>query len=151
MNNQVVKRSFAFWNRPWAALAGVLMGVAIAESSVINTAWQAYDQRNPVVRMSAYDIQRGQDNVLLRMRGRKIRDCVYITIRAYSVRNGVLHEANIERVDLPQDGSTKPPGKDYDLGLWRVHPVDQFDGVEVYVKHSCNGRLVTTRIAEVKA
>ncbi len=138
----------AMRNAPWTALVAVIFGVSIAPGGGFDWAYALYDDVSPVVSMRGKIVDRGPDQVVLHIEGEKHRHCQYITIRGYALRDNLLHDANIERVDRPMDGHTKPPGS-YSIGLWRVWPVAQATAVKVFVKHSCDGRLVTTEVADV--
>lgn len=133
---------------PITVVLAVLVGVAIAPGGGFDWLYALYDDVRPVVTMSGTLVSRDADSALIDIAGEKHRSCQFLSIRAYSMRDGTLMDANIERVDRPQDGHTKPVGR-YDIGRWRVWPVKHAVGVKVYVKHSCDGRLVLTKISEV--
>ena len=112
---------------------------------------KAFDRAYPVVEMSGTLLRATDNEVVVSIAGRKLRDCQYLRITAYAVgSDGVMRDAYIERVDHPEKGETKPIGA-YDIGAWRVWPTHGAAAVRVYVHHVCGSRLVTTLIADVSA
>ena len=135
--------------RPWAAGIGVFIGVLIAPGGGVDWAYSLYDELRPVVRMSGRIVERSGESILLSITGEKLRACEYLAMRAYAERDGRLLDVNAARVDRPEDRHTKPRGV-FDLGQWRVWPVDGASAVLVYSTHSCDGRLVVSKLAEVR-
>jgi hypothetical protein len=133
-------------------LFSVLTVYILATSGATLNLLNLYDHFFPVVRMEGRIVSKDPSgSVLVHVWGEKLRDCQFIQIDSYSLsRTGILRDANEERAeDLPADGGTKPPGV-YDLGVWRIYPVVAGSTrVQMFVEHSCNGRLVYTNIADV--
>lgn len=106
----------------------------------------------PVVSMQGELVASPKDGyAVIRMSGTKNRgvECEYRGLQAFGERvAGPVVDLRIARLDLPEEGTTKPSGA-YDIGTWRVWPVDGVQNVTVYVSHSCNGKKVATLIAEV--
>lgn len=135
---------------PWTVLAGVALGLVLAPGGGVDWAYSLYDDLYPVVRMHGILVSNDRLNgAVLRISGDKLRPCVFLAVRPYAERDGLLVDVNTERVDRPSDGHTKPTGS-YDIGLWRVWPVTGAQRVKMFVKHSCDGRLVVTKIADVE-
>lgn len=133
---------------PWAAAIGVFIGVLVAPGGSFDWAWAFYDDFRPVVSMTGKIVDTKPGEISIFISGEKHRACQYLAIRAYAEHDGLLTDVNIERIDRPQDGHTKPPGA-YRIGTWRVWPTTGAKSVKVYVQHSCDGRLVSTKIAHV--
>lgn len=133
---------------PWTAALGIAAGLAIAPGGGFDWAWALYDDLRPVLSMEGQVVSRTPTDVVVAIRGTKHRACQYLAIRAYAERDGLLVDANSERVDRVEDGHTKPPGV-YDIGNWRIWPIDGATVVKMYAKHSCDGRLVISKVAEV--
>lgn len=137
------------WSRPWAALAGIAVGVLIAPGGGMDWAYALYDKVRPVVRMSGRIVERDAGVVVIAIDGAKLRACEYLAIRAYADVGWRLLDVNATRVDRPEDRHTKPIGV-FDLGRWRVWPTDEASAVLMYSTHSCDGRLVVSKLAEVR-
>ena len=134
-------------------VSGIMIGLVLAPGSVLDWLYGAYDVAHPVARMSGRLIEHDAESALVDISGEKLRRCDYIGIRAYSSGGPIDRSsdinANLERVDRPEDGHTKPPGKYY-IGRWRVWPVAGATLVEIYTTHLCDGRKVVTKVAEVR-
>lgn len=108
----------------------------------------------PVVKMQGDLVAKtSAGEALIHIYGAKLRgeECVYKGLQAFGDRAaGPVVDLRIARVDLPEGSNTKPAGG-YDIGAWRVWPVQGLIQVNVYVTHDCGtGRLWATKIAEVK-
>lgn len=143
-----------FWFLLLAPILGVLLGSYL---STLNIHDRVSFWWTPVVTMTGELIAPPTDSyVVIRMRGTKHRgaECEYKGIQAVGDRLvGEAVDLHISRVDMPELGNTKPQG-DYDIGTWRVWPVDGVRTVVVYVTHHCmndDGRVsrVATQIAKV--
>jgi hypothetical protein len=77
-------------------------------------------------------------------------ECHVVRIYGYSVEaDGTLNSATATRVDMPATGVTHIAGR-YDIGVWLIRPVmADAVSVRVYTDHSCIGRIVKTKIADV--
>lgn len=135
----------------WTVLLAAFAGFFLAP--VGQTWWRSvlygYDDARPVVVMTGKLVSRNGDEVYIHMGGKKMRQCDYLRVQAYSrAMDGRLSDSYIRRVDIAERGDSKPIGA-FDLGTWRIWPVGDAVGVVVYVQHDCDGRLVTTKIADV--
>ena len=146
-----MKRAWdTFMRYPIALTVGAAVGLTLSPISfgVMDWVLQGYDRWHPVVEMTGEVVGKTRDAVDIHISGEKKRDCTYIQLQAYGVRPNALHDLNIQRLGVVERGDTKQRGI-YDIGTWRVWPVDGANGVLVLVQHLCAGRVVTTKIAEV--
>jgi hypothetical protein len=136
----------------YTLIFSALCGYALATSGATLNLFSLYDHFFPVVTMQGKLVGRGDDgSVFVHITGTKNRDCQFLQIDSYSTNKmGFVRDANEERVGgYPVNGASKPVGT-YDLGVWRVFPVDK-DAIRsrMYVEHSCNRRIVYTLISDV--
>ena len=106
----------------------------------------------PVVRMQGELVSRTPDAAIIHMWGQRLRgtECEYRDIMAFGDRAvGLPVDLYITRKDKDADNKTRPTGE-YDIGLWEVRPLPGVIAVRVFSMHDCGGRLVATKIAEVK-
>jgi hypothetical protein len=141
-----------FAKQPFTLAFAVILGLVLAP--LASLAWHAtltlYDSSFPVVDMHGEVLRADQYEAVVRIRGRKIRNCTYLRVQALTQdESGALQDAYIQRVDMGENGDTKMPGNYY-LGDWRIWPRGEAVVVIVNVNHLCGDRLVTTRIVEVK-
>ena len=112
-----------------------------------------YDDTFPVLVMSGSVVASDGDSVTVRISGEKLRgdECKFLSITGVTLdASGVKTQANITRIDVPQNGNTKDRGK-WDIGLWKIQPVtDAAVSVQAYTNHSCLGRIINTKIVDVK-
>lgn len=130
---------------------GAFLFVILASEigDIKNSIYKKYDELYPVVTMTGDIVKKEPGTVTLAIQGEKHRACNYVRIQAYTKRpDGSLQDAYIRREDRPESGDTKPPGK-YDIGHWKVWPIDNSNRVVVYVQHNCNDRIVYTKIADI--
>lgn len=141
-----------FYETRYTLLLSALLGYFLAASSPLTIMLSVYDRVFPVVVMEGTLVTRLDDgSAVIHLTGEKRRDCAYVKIDSYSMNQlGIIKDANQERVDgVPNDGASKPVGK-YDLGTWRIFPVDpDASKVSMYSVHRCSDRTVYTKIAEV--
>lgn len=134
------------------ALLGLLIGVLFSPVSlmVAGAGLGMYDAAVPVLEMKGTVIGRAADSVDVRITGSKNRNCSYMNIQAYTDvgPGGLTKHAYIDRIDRPETGVTRPPGV-MDIGVWRIWPVKGEATVTVFVQHTCDGRIVLTKVAEV--
>ena len=113
--------------------------------------WGIYDNLNPLVRMQGNLVSRDADSVLIHIAGDKLRTCQFVQLDSYATDSiGLVRDANETRVDgQAYDSASKPLGS-YDLGMWRIYPLGtNAVSVQMYVEHSCSGRLVIPKIADI--
>ena len=136
----------------WTILTAVVVGYMLSPFPQLgaSTFFKMYDALWPVVTAHGELVSRDKDSAYLHVTGTKHRDCQYLQIDSYyTTPAGMLRDANESRTDLlPIDGASKPVGP-FDIGVWRIFPVSGASSVQLYVEHSCAGRLVVTKIAEV--
>ena len=136
----------------WTILTAVVVGYMLSPFTQLggSTFFKMYDALWPVVTARVELTSRDSDSIYVHITGTKHRDCQYLQIDSYySTPAGILRDANETRTDLlPIDGASKPVGP-FDIGAWRIFPVSGASNVQLYVEHSCAGRLVVTKIAEV--
>jgi len=101
----------------------------------------------PVVKMGGILTARNDDMVTIALIGEKLRECEFVKMNAFTVINGEMHDSNLIGPDSPVRG-TRPVGI-YNLGEWRVWPTNGAEKVMIFVHHSCNGKTVFTKIADV--
>jgi hypothetical protein len=137
----------------------MLLGVALAPvvldlvNSTLERYRHQYDIDNPIVTMRGVLVESNTEEVLVHMAGTKSAarsdKCTYVRVQAYTRdADGLMRDAYIKRVDMAEDGHTKPPG-DFDIGVWRIWPRGDAVAVLVFALHDCGGRQVRTKIAEV--
>lgn len=104
----------------------------------------------PVVEMQGQLVTRTSDSATLHVWGKKVRECKFLDIAGYAVKESVMTDAKAVKLGIPEDGSTKPMGT-FDLGQWLVFPTGDADSVQMFVTHSCApGDIRVTKIADVK-
>ena len=135
---------------PYTIVISALLGFAVAPGII--QMWTEglrwYDATRPVVRMKAEVIEREENSITLRLTGEKLRNCAYLGLYAYGVDvNGVLHDVYREKVDVPENRTTRPVGVQ-DFGDWKVWPV-RFASVTMYSRHDCDGRVVLTKLFDM--
>ena len=141
----------------WPVAAAILVGFALLPALQREyTAWAearevAVQQARPVVIMHGRLIQRDDVSVWVHIAGTKLRACGYLGLTAYSIDGqGVRRDANIERADGVQVRGASKDVVAYDLGVWRIWPVqDSAVRALVSVEHDCGGVTVRSVIAEV--
>ncbi len=138
---------------PVSIVLGLLLGVALAAVSPLlsDAVLDEYDRAHPVWQDGlATQVERQGDAVLLSISGNKVRACNYLRINAQTLaRDGTLHAAAISRVDQPEMGSTRLPGRQQ-VGRYRIVPVAA-DARELWVtvEHDCSGRRVMSKLVTV--
>jgi len=128
----------------WTILLSIGLGILLS----FVTPWSFIDSVFPVVVMDHVIVQKGPAEVLVQLSGKKQRDCKYEGISAYNQVGNILRDLNMERVDKPAAGATRPTGS-FDFGTWRIWPTDKTKLIAVYVQYDCSGRDVHVRAAEV--
>ena len=139
---------------PYAVTIGIIVGLLMSlfGPQLIGSTIRAYDEAFPVLKMHGKMVASDSQSVTLHITGEKIRgeECVLVSVYAYTIRaDGKKHDALAERIDTPATGRLRDIG-DYDIGRWRIFPVfDDALSVEVWTNHSCVGRSVLSKIADV--
>lgn len=138
---------------PSAVAFGAMVGLVLALfwPLLVDQAERVTDHWLPVVRGSAAQVHKTDDSVTVRLTLTKLRDCKYLQVQAYSrMANGTLRDASAARRDRPEVGVTRPVGQSFDAGLWELWPIDGAVAALLYAQHDCDGRLVSSLLAEVK-
>lgn len=134
----------------FAPLLGVMLGSYLSTFNAYNKV--AFWLR-PVAVMHGDVVAGPTDNyIIVHIYGRKVRggECVYKGVQAFGERAvGPTVDLQIARTDLPESGNTRPAG-DYDIGFWRIWPVDGVQAIRVFVTHDCSGKMWATKIMEVE-
>lgn len=149
----------SLWHMRWSVVGSIILGAAIAPiafntvNGVVENYHEANDRQNPVVSMRGVLVRMDDESVFIHMAGTKsesrAHECSYIRVLAYTrAAEGTMRDAYIRRVDMPEDGHTKPAGN-FDIGVWRIWPRGDAVAVVVYALHQCGSRQVRTKIAEV--
>ncbi len=139
---------------PFSTMIGVFFGALLMlwAPGFVGLVTDAYDQFSPVLTMKGRLVQIEGDAVQVHITGTKHRgyECQFIRIYGYSVdKSGFLSNAVATRLDSEFTAYTRPAGK-YDIGVWSIRPIaPDAVSVWVYTDHSCVGRLIKTRVAEV--
>lgn len=147
------------WDIRWSWVLSILLGAMLAPlalkwvETVVADYHAAYDIKHPIVDMRGLLVTADEESVMVHMAGTKsaerAQECSYVRVLAYTRDpDGIMRDAYIKRVDMPEDGHTKPAGN-FDIGTWRVWPRGNAIAVLVFAVHDCGGRQVRTMIAEV--
>ena len=130
------------------ALLGVIIGVFVGHADDALSA--VYDEAFPILSVQAEVRIADSERIVVALKGEKYRSCQFLRIDAFTRHDdGVLADAYMRRTDQIQDGSTKPLGR-FDMGTWAIWPRDGAMGVVIYSQHACYGRLVQTRLTELR-
>lgn len=135
----------------WTIATTLLLGIFLSSSAtdyVLSLYRTWYDDTHPVVVMSGTLVARTGSSATIHIKGEKLRQCRFVSLHAYTEKNGELIDAYKERIGRAEDGSTKLVGK-HDLGHWLIWPIGDADKVLMTVMHDCAGRLIAAQIAEV--
>jgi hypothetical protein len=136
---------------PFTIAVGLLIGLVVSPVTTLlsDALFNAYDRAFPVVSAQASLISSNHDEVVISLRGVKLRDCSYLRLQAYSTNaHGETTDAFIGRMDGPTNGETRPKGA-FMAGEWKVWPVEGAVSVVVYVNHLCGHRVVLTKLADI--
>jgi hypothetical protein len=138
--------------QPFTIVLGLVLGVlaGFATIPIYQFGMDSYDSEFHVLTMTAKVIAANADKVTIHATGEKRRECQYLRLYAYTVHDaGILHDANIQRVDLPEDRDSKPLGS-FDFGFWAIWPREDAVGIQVFSEHLCSGRKVVNKIIDIK-
>lgn len=146
-----------FWKAPFATAFGVIIGVlaVLIAPNVLGPTLAAWDSAFPVIEpVEAKVTDRHGDEVILNIVAKKNKgeECTLIRIYGYGIDDkGVFSLATVRRPDgSPHMGIIHGSGV-HDFGLWRVKPTDEDTvRVQVYVEHNCLGRVIKSKMADVK-
>jgi hypothetical protein len=148
------RRQPAAWkSMRWTFVTAICVGIFMAPGAGLDWMYDAYDNFKPVVTAEGKLLEinnlQGTTTAVIKIVGEKKRNCQYLAIRAYALRDNLLFDINMERVDRKALGITKPLGN-LDFGVWAVWPIEGTKAVRIFLHHSCDGRLVVTKAAEVQ-
>lgn len=135
----------------WTIVGTLLIGIFLSSSAtdyVLATYRTWYDDTHPVVVMAGTLIARTGSSATIHIKGEKLRQCRFVSLHAYTEKDGDLIDAYKERIGRIEDGSSKQVGK-HDLGNWLIWPIGDADKIVMTVMHDCQGRLIAAQIAEV--
>lgn len=108
------------------------------------------DRLRPVTTGRIVDVHRDGDEIHFRLLVTRLRpECVLLGAYAYGVtQERVALRLEVDRIDAtkPRDA---PPGVEVDVGEWRIYPIDGVKTAVMHSHHSCDGRLVSTKLVEV--
>ena len=133
----------------WTILTSLIVGFLLA----FLTPTHLIDTLFPIVRMEAVVVQKTTTDILVNLSGVKpwystYRSCRYQGIEAYNDSYPRRRDLNMQRVDKPEEKTTRPPGA-YEFGVWRIWPTDNTKRIAIDVEYDCSGRVVFVRAAEV--
>jgi len=135
----------------WTIVSTLLLGIFLSSSAtdyVLSLYRTWYDDTHPVVVMTGTLVSRTGSSATIHIKGEKLRQCRFVSLHAYTEKDGELIDAYKERLGRIEDGSSKQVGK-HDLGNWLVWPTNNADKIVMTVMHDCQGRLIAAQIAEV--
>lgn len=139
------------FNMPITIVVGIVLGALLVPVGTSFTDWLAkqYDKSFPVVVMSGILLSMSNNEAVIALQGRKLRECAYLRTRAYAMDgDGDMHDTYIARADMPETGETRPVGA-FQIGVWRVWPLPNSRSVVIYTNHLCGSRIVVTRAADI--
>lgn len=137
---------------PFGAItAGALIGLLMSPASNLLTSavYDLYDSVSPVVTADITLVDKQPTHIDVMLRGQKHRQCSYMEMSAYMHYDGGAFDANIERIDKPASGVTRPVGN-LDMGTWRIQPLKGAKRMSIVMQHQCSGRLVLTEIGAIE-
>lgn len=150
------------WHMRYTILFGMIVGLFVSPmlgDIVTSKAWEWYDRAYPVVDFKGELVAREAAAVIVKIEGRKLRDCIYVdkSLQSYRIDvNDVLADAFEQKLDPvtladSKTVSASSPVGYVSLGTWRVWPVlDKTRNIVMYVKHLCGTHQVVSKIADVK-
>lgn len=153
MNLTVDRRKGSGWRAmPWTLVTAICLGIFFAPGAGLDWAYDTYDTFKPVVvtegKLVSLDLSAKPPTATVVIEGSKNRACQYLAIRAYALRDGLLFDINLQRIDRPSFNVTHPVGK-LNFGTWSLWPVEGTKMVRIFFYHSCDGRLVVTKAADI--
>lgn len=136
----------------WTILMAALIGFMVAQAGqeVRSAVLSVYDAVRPVVTLvSATIMEQGADDMVVGLVVRKARDCDYVRLQAFgAIADEPMMDAYMRRIDTPEKGTTRPRGT-FNIGVWRIWPINGASSVIVYAQHDCGNRIVQTRLADI--
>jgi hypothetical protein len=153
----MILRISNFWKMPFATSAGIIIGVLVVllSPNVVGPVLAAWDNAFPVIEPVEAEVSnRSGDEVFLNIIAKKNKgeECTLIRIYGYGIdASGVFSLATVRRPDgSPFMGIIHGKGT-HDFGVWRVKPADADTvRVQVYVEHNCLGRVIKSKMADVR-
>jgi hypothetical protein len=140
------------WHNKWTIISAIVFWLIVGPGlarGLETLIYEWYDKANPVVSFQGTVVNKSNSEVVIHIAGKKNRDCTFVdgSFQSYAVKNGVLHSAYEQKFEAI-DGS-RPVGP-ADVGTWKIWPIDGAEAVRVFVQHDCNGRIIQTKIADVR-
>lgn len=145
------------WKMPVSTGFGIIIGVCVVllSPNVLGPVLAAWDNAFPVIEpVETEVVDRRGDEVILSITAKKNKgeECTLLRIYGYGIDpTGVYSLATVLRPDgTPHMGIVHGEGT-HDFGLWRVKPTNE-DAVrvQVFVEHNCLGRVIKSKMADVK-
>ncbi len=107
-----------------------------------------------VIQMEAKHSTVNESSVIMRVYGRKVRNCKYLDAVGYVRRSGHSEYEEAAIFDYPDDtspGNSKPRGK-FDFGWWRwvALGAEDIEQVMTVSTHTCGDSIVSTKIGPFK-
>jgi hypothetical protein len=146
-----------FWKMPIATSFGMIIGISavLVSPNVLGPVIAAWDNAFPVIEpVEAEVLDRHGDEVFINIIAKKNKgeECTLIRIYGYGIDPaGVFSLATVRRPDgSPFMGIIHGKGT-HDFGIWRIKPTDADTArVQVYVEHNCLGRVIKSKMADVR-
>jgi hypothetical protein len=135
----------------WTLISAIFAGLLLAGGfgTIYQFALEEYDEANHVLLLNAQVVTLDNDSVVIQANGEKLRACQYIRLQAYTLqKNGELLDAQIMRVDQPEDDDVKPLGK-FNFGRWKIWPRDGAVGLQVFSQYLCGQRMVVNKVVDL--
>ena len=136
-------------------LVAACIGVAVAmflvpvTSVMRESLFDAYDAQFPVATVKAVRVPGPAGEVRLTMLTTKHRDCELLRVFAFDKATDGTHvRARIEKMERGEL-ETIPSGHVVQSTVWRVYPVTG-KSIVVFAEHSCDDRVVRTRLIEME-
>jgi hypothetical protein len=136
-------------------LVAAFIGIAVAmflmpvTSVMRESVLDAYDQQFPVATVKGLRVPGPEGEVRLTMLTTKHRDCELLRVFSFDkAEDGTHVRAKIEKLETGEL-ETIPAGHSVQSTVWRVYPVTG-KSIVVFAEHSCDDRIVRTRLIEME-
>lgn len=147
--------SWQFWRMPVSTVLGVAIGIVAAYSlpQYMTFFTDIYDRLFPVVVTRSRVVSQVPGALTLRIVGEKMRgeECHVTRVFGYATdSDGQRHLVVIAKPKAAPPSSFTPRSRGlHDFGEWEVSGIPpQAVEVQVYVEHSCDGRLIVSRFGD---